>query len=107
MAPITTVSAVPNILGLSRTGGGHRQGDVAGDTRRQPIPSSALVSFSVKLLDARVLVTGASGFIGSHLTRRLLTEGAEVHVLTSAVSRLFPTRLIDIRDMSCSTRRTL
>src|SRR4030042_3674643 len=28
-----------------------------------------------------VLVTGAAGFIGSHLTRRLLEEGAEVHVL--------------------------
>lgn len=28
-----------------------------------------------------ILVTGANGFIGSHLTRRLLEEGAEVHVL--------------------------
>jgi nucleoside-diphosphate-sugar epimerase len=29
----------------------------------------------------RVLVTGASGFIGANLTRKLLSEGAEVHVL--------------------------
>src|SRR3954468_12146344 len=30
---------------------------------------------------ARVLVTGGSGFIGSHLTRRLLADGHEVVVL--------------------------
>lgn len=29
----------------------------------------------------RVLVTGAGGFIGSHLTERLVEEGAEVHAL--------------------------
>jgi nucleoside-diphosphate-sugar epimerase len=29
----------------------------------------------------RILVTGASGFIGSHLCRRLLQEGAEVHAV--------------------------
>jgi len=34
----------------------------------------------------RVLVTGATGFIGSALARRLLGEGAEVHVLTRATS---------------------
>lgn len=39
----------------------------------------------------KVLVTGATGFAGSHLTRRLLDEGQEVRVLarpTSAVSQL-------------------
>jgi UDP-glucose 4-epimerase len=47
---------------------------------------------------ARVLVTGATGFIGSHLCRRLLADGAEVHALTSTVSSVYPVRLVDIRD---------
>lgn len=34
------------------------------------------------MTDERVLVTGASGFIGTHLCRRLLTEGADVHGLS-------------------------
>ncbi|MGH2706483.1 MAG: NAD-dependent epimerase/dehydratase family protein [Actinomycetota bacterium] len=46
---------------------------------------------------ARVLVTGADGFIGSHLTRRLVADGAEVHALTSEVSSVYPQRLIDLR----------
>ncbi|HVY08675.1 MAG TPA: NAD-dependent epimerase/dehydratase family protein [Mycobacteriales bacterium] len=46
----------------------------------------------------RVLITGASGFIGSHLTRRLVKEGAKVHGLTSTVSSVYPARLLDIRD---------
>jgi len=33
------------------------------------------------LQNKSVLITGANGFIGSHLTRRLLHEGARVHVL--------------------------
>jgi len=47
--------------------------------------------------DARVLVTGADGFIGSHLTHRLVADGAEVHALTSEVSSVYPQRLIDLR----------
>jgi nucleoside-diphosphate-sugar epimerase len=31
--------------------------------------------------DKGVLVTGGAGFIGSHLTRRLVSEGADVHIL--------------------------
>src|SRR6266540_2512178 len=31
--------------------------------------------------DARVLITGGDGFIGSHVTHRLVADGAEVHVL--------------------------
>jgi nucleoside-diphosphate-sugar epimerase len=46
---------------------------------------------------SRVLVTGASGFIGSHLTRRLVAEGAEVHALSDGVSSVYPTRLLDVR----------
>jgi nucleoside-diphosphate-sugar epimerase len=47
--------------------------------------------------ESRVLVTGACGFIGSHLVRRLVSEGAEVHAMTSEVSSTFPRRLIDLR----------
>jgi nucleoside-diphosphate-sugar epimerase len=50
-----------------------------------------------ELSSSRVLVTGAAGFIGSHLTRRLVAEGAEVHALSDEVSSVYPTRLIDLR----------
>jgi UDP-glucose 4-epimerase len=46
---------------------------------------------------ARTLVTGAPGFIGSHLTRRLVAEGADVHALSPSVSSVFPRSLMDIR----------
>ena len=44
----------------------------------------------------RVLVTGAGGFIGSHVTRALLEQGAEVHAMSASVSSLLPVRLADI-----------
>ena len=47
---------------------------------------------------ARVLVTGAGGFIGSHVVRRLLEESCEIHAVSKAVSQVFPTRLVDLRD---------
>jgi nucleoside-diphosphate-sugar epimerase len=50
------------------------------------------------LTGERVLITGASGFIGSHLTRRLIADGADVHALTSTVSSVYPTRLLEVRD---------
>ncbi|MFQ5716478.1 MAG: GDP-mannose 4,6-dehydratase [Nitrospinales bacterium] len=46
----------------------------------------------------KVLVTGASGFIGSHLTRRLAGMGAEVYVLTKYLSRVENVRLLDVWD---------
>lgn len=49
------------------------------------------------LAGSRVLVTGATGFIGSHLVRRLVAEGTEVHALTSRVSAVYPDRLRDLR----------
>ncbi|MEX1162774.1 MAG: GDP-mannose 4,6-dehydratase [Nitriliruptor sp.] len=50
-----------------------------------------------ELRDRRVLVTGGSGFIGSHLTAALVDLGADVHVLTSAVSSVYPHRLTRLR----------
>ena len=44
----------------------------------------------------RVFVTGASGFIGSHLVRRLVRDGAEVHALLREGSRA--ARLEDVRQ---------
>ena len=48
--------------------------------------------------EARVLVTGASGFIGSHLVRRLVGDGVEVHALSSVVSSVYPLRLASLRE---------
>lgn len=45
-----------------------------------------------------VLVTGGSGFIGSHVVDRLLDEDADVHVVTSAVSSVYPVRLTGVRS---------
>lgn len=44
----------------------------------------------------RVLITGASGFIASHLTRRLVSEGAEVGVVTRYNSIIDNVRIADI-----------
>ena len=49
------------------------------------------------LRNKRALVTGAPGFIGSHVVRRLVAAGAEVHALTNTVSSMVPPRLLDLR----------
>ena len=46
------------------------------------------------MIAGRVLVTGASGFIGSHLTRRLVREGLDVHVLCRENSDFW--RMLDV-----------
>ncbi len=46
------------------------------------------------LVPMRALVTGATGFIGSHLTRHLVSKGVEVHVLVRPTSD--PWRLQDV-----------
>lgn len=46
----------------------------------------------------RVLITGGSGFIGSHLTRRLVHEGAKVIITTKYNSVIDNVRLVDIWD---------
>jgi nucleoside-diphosphate-sugar epimerase len=38
--------------------------------------------------DTKVLITGAGGFIGSHLTRRLVNEGADVHAFANSTWRI-------------------
>lgn len=59
--------------------------------------------------DKPVLITGANGFIGSHLTRRLLEKGADVHIFVKKDSNQFRIQDIikditvwhgDIRDYS-------
>ena len=46
----------------------------------------------------KVLVTGATGFIGSHLTSRLVREGADVFIMTRYKSIVKSIRLLDVWD---------
>ena len=50
------------------------------------------------LKNKKILVTGGAGFIGSHLTRRLLTEGARVSVVVKYNSIIDCPRLAKIWD---------
>lgn len=53
---------------------------------------------SSSLVGKRVLVTGAGGFIGSHVVRALLDRQAEVYAVSSSVSSVLPIRLADVAD---------
>lgn len=46
----------------------------------------------------KILVTGAGGFIASHLTRRLVHEGADVYIITKYNSIIDNVRICDIWD---------
>lgn len=52
----------------------------------------------MKINDKRILITGASGFIASHLTRRLVELGADVFITTKYKSVIDNIRLIDVWD---------
>jgi UDP-glucose 4-epimerase len=51
------------------------------------VVSPAASSASKALSGTRALVTGASGFLGTHLCRRLLVERAEVHAVSRSPRR--------------------
>ena len=50
-------------------------------------------------MSKRYLVTGGAGFIGSHIVRRLVSEGAEVRVVDN-LSTGQADRLEDVRILS-------
>ena len=52
----------------------------------------------MSLKNKKVLITGATGFIGSHLTKRVVEEGAEVHILTRYKSMEKSIRILDHWD---------
>lgn len=50
------------------------------------------------LTGKRILVTGASGFLGSYVVRQLVADGGSVFAVSSSVSAATPERLIDVID---------
>ncbi len=75
---------------------------------KRPGPSGMVSTDQITLPSRRVLVTGASGFIGLHLCRALLGSGYEVHALSRSEPKISDTRLhwhnVDLTD-SEATRR--
>jgi NAD dependent epimerase/dehydratase len=70
---------------LQTNGGENRfRPATAGDHRRRVFFAhhGILKIFMPRLSDSRVLVTGADGFIGSHLVEQLVTAGAKVRALS-------------------------
>jgi nucleoside-diphosphate-sugar epimerase len=67
------------------------------------------VTDEIRLLNQRVLITGASGFIGLHLSRALLCSGCEVHALSRSEPKISDPRLhwhkVDLTDLE-ATRST-
>ncbi len=51
-------------------------------------------------INRRVLVTGATGFIGSHLAERLVAEGARVRVLVRDPKKLLPSLIARV-EVAC------
>src|SRR5690606_11641754 len=62
--------------------------------RSRPAPAGAAGLATAMTL--RALVTGAGGFLGSHLTRELVAQGDEVHVLLRAPDAAW--RLADVQS---------
>ena len=52
--------------------------------------------FHPDLVGRKVLLTGATGFVGSHLLKRLIKEGCEVHISVRKSSSLW--RIEDVVD---------
>ena len=52
----------------------------------------------MNLANKKVLITGASGFIGAHLTHRVFNQGAEVCIITKYNSVIDNIRLVNIWD---------
>ena len=50
------------------------------------------------LKNKKIIVTGGAGFIGSHLTNRLVNEGAKVTVIVKYNSIIDSPRLVKIWD---------
>ena len=53
-------------------------------------------TFHADLVGKRIFLTGATGFVGSHLLRRLINEGCEVHITVRTGSSLW--RIEDVVD---------